>query len=129
MGDDFPPELEQFIAKHIESLAELEALLLMHAEPDRQWDCAKLSQQLYISADMCGGIVLDLERRGFVKRESEEGDDPFRYHAASAEIDRLVTDLAALYQQRRVAVITLIYSKPVKKVQTFADAFRLRREE
>jgi hypothetical protein len=36
--------------------------------------------------------------------------------------------LAALYQERRVAVITQIYSKPVKKVQTFADAFRFRRE-
>ena len=33
-----------------------------------------------------------------------------------------------VYRERRVAVITQIYSRPVKKVQTFADSFRLRRE-
>jgi hypothetical protein len=42
--------------------------------------------------------------------------------------DQLIDQLADLYQQRRVAVITQIYSRPVKNVQTFADAFRLRKE-
>lgn len=126
MSVEFPAELEHFIAQNIESLAQLEALLLLHKDPDRQWDCASLSQQLYISPDMCGGIVGDLERRGFIGQVDE---GRFRYHAPAAEADRLISELDALYQQRRVAVITLIYSKPVKKVQTFADAFRLRKEE
>jgi hypothetical protein len=44
-------------------------------------------------------------------------------------LDDLLGELARHYQERRVAVITEIYSNPVKKVQTFADAFRLRRED
>jgi hypothetical protein len=127
MATDFPAEIEQFIAQHIESLAELELLLTMRREPARNWSCFDLSRQLYVAPDVCTGILADLERRGFLQRDA--GDtNLFRYRSLSAEIDRLIDQLAILYQERRVAVITHIYSKPVKKVQTFADAFRLRRE-
>jgi hypothetical protein len=125
--DDFPLELKQFLAQHIESLAQLEMLLMMQREPERSWDCDELARGLYISSDMGQGILTDLERRGFAA--ASEGRTRFRYVAGDGERDRLLTELGRLYRERRVAVITQIYSNPVKKVQTFADAFRLRREE
>jgi hypothetical protein len=76
---------------------------------------------------VCSGIAVDLERRGFIERDTADSD-VFRYRPGTAASDNLIDQLAALYLERRVAVITQIYSKPVKKVQTFADAFRLRRE-
>jgi hypothetical protein len=127
MATDFPAEIEQFIAQHIESLAQLELLLMMRREPGRAWSCYDLARQLYVAPDVCLGILADLERRGFVHRDSSD-DNLYSYRGGSAEIDRLIDQLAALYQERRVAVITQIYSKPVKQVQTFADAFRLRKE-
>jgi DNA-binding MarR family transcriptional regulator len=125
--DDFPVALKQFLAQHVESLAQLEALLLLHREPQRRWSPADLARALYISADMCAGIIADLERRRLVVRGPD--DDLYQFHAADPETARLVDQLAEYYRDRRVAVITEIYSKPTKKVQTFADAFRLRREE
>jgi hypothetical protein len=127
MADEFPAELEQFLAQQIESLAELEALLFIRAEPERHWNCEDMSRLLYITADMCAGLLAELERRGFV-RPVPDAEGTYQFHPASPEIDRLLGELAALYQERRVAVSTQIYSRPVKKVQTFADAFRLRRE-
>jgi DNA-binding MarR family transcriptional regulator len=127
MADEFPTELEQFLAQQIESLAELEALLLIRKQPEHQWNCDDMSRQLYITADMCAGLLAELERRGFLRRVPDT-DGSYQYHPASPDLDRLLGELAALYQERRVAVITQIYSRPVKKVQTFADAFRLRRE-
>jgi hypothetical protein len=128
MANDFPAEIEQFIAQHIESLAQLEMLLLLRTESTRSWSCFDLARQLYITPDVCTGIVADLERRGFVLRDAADSSLA-RYRSTGVSVDQLIDQLAALYQQRRVAVITLIYSKPVKKVQTFADAFRLRREQ
>jgi hypothetical protein len=127
MIDGFTPELEQFIAQHIESLAVLEALLLMQKEPQRRWDCGELSRLLYITPDMCGGMIGDLEQRGFI-RHIPDTDGTYQYQPANPDFDRLLGELAAIYQERRVAVITQIYSRPQKKIQTFADAFRLRRE-
>jgi DNA-binding HxlR family transcriptional regulator len=127
MSEGFSPELKQFIAQHVESLAQLETLLLMRQDPQRHWDCAELSRLLYITPDMCGGLVKELEQRGIVVRVTESAAH-YRYQPANADFDRLLGELAAIYQDRRVAVITQIYSRPQKKIQTFADAFRLRRE-
>ena len=127
MANDFPAEIEQFIAQHIESLAQLELLLLLRHESGRGWTCQELSKQLYVTPDVCASIVQDLERRGFISRDPAN-NDLYWYRSAGAETDQLIDQLAGLYQQRRVAVITQIYSRPVKNVQTFADAFRLRRE-
>jgi DNA-binding MarR family transcriptional regulator len=127
MATDFPAEIEQFIGQHIESLAELEMLLVIRREPERSWSCIELARQLYVTTEVCTGIVGDLERRGFVLRDAADAE-LIRYRSGGPETDRLIDRLAGLYQERRVAVITQIYSKPVKKVQTFADAFRFRRE-
>jgi hypothetical protein len=124
--DDFPLELRQFIAQFVESLAQLEAMLLMHRDPQREWGCKEIARELYLSGDMCQGILADLEKRRLVVRSAS--GDRYRY-ASDPNVDRLVSQLGELYRQRRVAVITEIYSNPVKKVQTFADAFRLRPEE
>ena len=126
MTDDFPLELKQFIAQQVESLAQLEALLILREDAQTPWKSAELCRRLYISPDMCEGILVDLIRRGFAERTAEGA---VQYRAPSSDADRLLVDLAAIYQERRVAVITEIYSKPVNKVQTFADAFRLRKEE
>jgi hypothetical protein len=125
MADEFSAELELFMAQHIESLAQLETLLLMWGDPARQWDCAELSRALYITPDMCSGLVADLQRRGFL---GQAADSRYQYQPANPEMHRLLTQLAAVYQERRVAVITQIYSRPMQKVKTFADSFRLRRE-
>jgi hypothetical protein len=126
MSEAFPAELKQFIAQHVESLAQLEALLILRQNSEQRWRSPELAQRLYITPDMCEAILADLERRGFAARTA---DGAYIYQPRDPAADKLIDDLATIYQQRRVAVITEIYSKPVTKVQTFADAFRLRREE
>lgn len=127
MQSDFPAEVEQFILQQIESLAQLEGLLLMQQDRNRDWDAEELAKALYTSAETCATLLTDLERRGLVVVADSAGPR-YRYQPAHANTDRLVAELAAIYQQRRVAVVTLVYSKP-GKVQTFADSFRLRRDK
>jgi hypothetical protein len=127
VSNDFPHELKQFLALHIESLAQLETLLVLERDPQRQWTTDELARELYITAEMCRGICADLVNRRLVA--SGDSPDRYRYAPADPSVDMLVGELAQLYRERRVAVITAIYSGPVNKVQTFADAFRLRREE
>ena len=126
MANDFPAEIEQFILQNIESLAQLEGLLLLHHDRQRTWDPEELAKALYTSPETCEALLTDLQRRGLAVADS--GGPRYRYRPAEADVDRLVGELAAIYQQRRVAVITLIYSKP-GKVKTFADSFRLRRDK
>jgi hypothetical protein len=46
-----------------------------------------------------------------------------------ADLHSAVTHLDQIYRERRVAVITLIASKPIENVRAFSDAFRIRRNK
>jgi hypothetical protein len=124
MGDDFSAEVKDFIGQNIESLAQLELLLLVRQHAGIIWSVDDAAKALSITSAMAAELLADLVRRGFVV----QNDSGFRYQTAGA-VDQMVAQLAELYRSRRVAVTTEIYSKPVNKVQTFADAFRFRREK
>jgi hypothetical protein len=51
----------------------------------------------------------------------------FRYRTAG-ETEQSIERLAELYKERRVSIISLIYSKPHQQVQAFADAFKIRKD-
>ena len=126
MPDDFPTDVRQFIERHVESIVQLEALLLVRQDPAQQWNAEQLAKSLYISPEMSADLLSDLARRGFLRDQAASGAE-FSY-GPDEPTDGVIGRLASIYQERRVAVISLIYSKPVNKVQTFADAFRLRKE-
>jgi hypothetical protein len=125
MPGEFPAEIEQFIQQNIESLAQLEALLMLRSQPQRLWSADEVAKALYTSVDVCAALLADLERRRLLRFETQP-QPRYQYQPADEQLDQIVASLATIYQERRVAVITQIYSKPVSNVQTFADAFRLR---
>jgi hypothetical protein len=126
MANEFSADIKQFIDQNIESLAQLETLLLLRRVPERGWDASEIAKTLYVPQELAAALLTDLCRRGLVKVTSPAGKS-YAYSAAE-RVDKLVLEVAVAYQDRPVAIISLIYSKPLNKVQTFADAFRLRKE-
>jgi hypothetical protein len=127
MHQEFPPGLKQFIEHHIESVPQLEALLLLRQDSQRQWAAGDIAKALYIPDEAAGSLLADFARRGFAILVPSAAAC-YTYRIRDAESDRLIDELAAVYRERRVAVISLIYSKPLNRVQTFADAFRFGKE-
>lgn len=126
MNDPLPSDVRQFIAHQIESVAQLETLLLVRRDSQRLWNAEELARQLYISEKMCSDMLDDLERRRYLVRDPVSKS--VRYECADPEADAILAALEDLYRERRVAIISEIHSNPVSKVQTFADAFRLRKD-
>lgn len=127
MDDAFPADVRAFIAEHISSIAELEMLLLLRSDPARQWDVVEISKALYATPEMSAGQLASLQDRGLLIA-SGEPEYRYQYRPGTPELEDMVNRLAELYKERRVSVITALYSEPVNKVQTFADAFKLRKE-
>ena len=127
MHGEFPSGLRIFIEQHIESVPQLEALLLLRKEPERQWDAGEIAKALYLPEDAAGSLLAEFARRGFAILVPAT-NWRYKYHPRDSATDQLIEQLAAIYQERRVAVISLIYSKPLHRVQTFADAFRFGKE-
>jgi hypothetical protein len=126
-----PEDVRQFIVRHIDSVAQLEALLLLRAEAGREWAVGDVARRLYIGPQETAPLLRQLHADGLL---SDAGDAPlYRYAPASEELGRLVTRLAEVYSKHLVPVTHLIHSKPQPKpkpkVQEFADAFKLRKDE
>jgi hypothetical protein len=55
-------------------------------------------------------------------------DGRFHYQPASAQIAQHVRALAQAYRERPVTLFRIIYALRDTKIQSFADAFKLRRK-
>lgn len=122
---ELTPEVRAFLAERIDSAEQLEILLLLQREPDRQWTALEVSQSVYTvpaSATMrLEGLVA-----GGLASSTGTADPRYQYAPASDELRSRVEVLADAYKADRVSVIKFIFSKPPDPVQSFADAFRLR---
>lgn len=121
------PEVRAFIAGQIESVVQLEMLLLLHTDPLRAWSADELAKELRIEPAWAGAQLLLLAQRGLLSVADSNGAS-YRYGPNTPELAQAVDGLAKAYTDRRVTVISLIYSKPVDTLKTFADAFRLRKD-
>lgn len=119
--------MRRLIADSIDSVEQLEILLLLLQHPARTWTAEEVARELRISPLSAGDRLEDLAHDALLARV--KGEEEYRYAPGSAALDEAVRGLATAYTERRVTVINLIFSKPVDKIRTFADAFRLRKKE
>jgi hypothetical protein len=121
-----PEGVRRFLLQCIDSVEQLEVLLHLHRRPEEPWTAESIAQALYSNpasiADRLAGLYSD----GLLTLTSSSA---YRYQPKTAELDEIVSQLAETYQQRRVAVITVIASKPMENVRAFSEAFRLRKKD
>ena len=125
-----PKDVQRFIADHISSVVVLEALLMLFARPGRGWSAGQLGAELRVDPVWTERELAELARRGVIRRgEGARAGEPALYeYPEDAPTRATLAGLAECYQERRVSVISLIFAKPAEAIQTFADAFNLRKD-
>lgn len=119
-----PDDLSRFLHQHIDSVEELEVLLLARMWPGRSWSASDMARELYSHPSSISQRFQHLLAGGLFR----EGAPGFvQYAPRAAELDAVVARLAVTYRERRVAVISLIATKPLANVKAFSDAFRIRK--
>lgn len=125
--DPIPENVRRFIVERIHSVDALEILLLMFAQPAQELGATEVSRRLYTSADSAASRLEELQTSKLLIKIGTE-PPTYRFNPASPEA-AVMPDLEKIYRQRRVSVISLIYSKPSDPLRAFSDAFRLRKDE
>lgn len=126
--DFIPKDVEQFIVKSIDSIAQLEGLLLLRSDQMATWSVESLAKRLYISEAQTVEIMSHLCAEGLLMAKASLPRH-YQYHPKTAELREMVDRVAEIYAKHLVPVTNLIHSKPKTNVQKFADAFRLRKDE
>lgn len=120
--------MRRLIADHIDSVEQLEILLLLYQHSERSWTAESVARELRVSPMSSGDRLKDMARAAILSKV-QGSETEYRYAPESPQMAEAVAGLAAAYSERRVTVINLIFSKPVDKIRTFADAFRLRKDD
>lgn len=125
---DFSDDFCRFLQTTIPAVDAAELLLLLRRTPGEAASAAELAARLRPSVPINeaeAAMYLELfQARGVV---AAAGERRVQYRPASEEL-RMYGDMLALaYKERPVTLIRMIYALRDARIQTFADAFKLRK--
>jgi len=123
-----PQSVIAFLAEEIDSVLELEVLLLLRESAPQQLCAQDLANTLKIDATWAKQQMEKFATRGILTRVA--GAEPcFTYLPSTPGRDAIIKLVADAYATHRVRVVSLIFSKPTSNLKSFADAFRIRRDK
>jgi hypothetical protein len=125
-GKEIPAHVLRFLQENIDTVPQLETLLMMREQQDRSWLIADVASRNYTTEQRATDTLNALQRRGLVT--SEESPPRFRFDPAKDEVRLLVADLARCYQRKLSLITELIHAKPSASVKEFARAFDLKKD-
>lgn len=123
MSDELiPDDVRTFVLRHIDSIAQWEALLLLRDQPGETWTVPAMAKRLYISEQEAADVLARLRHDGL----ADVTDDAFRYYCEDPDIRAIIDRLARLYSKHLIPVTNMIHGKR-DKIRQFSDAFKFRR--
>lgn len=123
IDDLIPHDIREFILAHIDSVAQLEALLLLRSNPDTEWSTAEVAARLYITEAVADDVLIRLFKSDLCIR----ADRCYRYNSSDTGQSIMVDRLAEAYARYLIPITNIVHEKPLH-ILKFADAFRLRKD-
>jgi hypothetical protein len=116
-------DVRSFVLKYIDSVAQLEALLLLQHSPAQTWTLGEIAKRLYAREEDLAEPMQRLVSSGLAAKAG----DAYSYESASDSLHAAVLNLADAHRHRLIPLTNLIHSKP-RRIREFADAFKFRKE-
>jgi len=118
-----PNEVRDFIGRYIDSIAQLEALMLLLHQPDAMWTAASVAEHLYIGEDQAKEILERLCNDDLAG--CSEGT--YWFNSEPPGQREIVERLSIFYSGHLIPVTNLVHAKPAG-IRAFAAAFKLRKD-
>jgi hypothetical protein len=124
----FSDEFCRFLRAAVPTVDAAELLLLLQREPQRSWTAQEAAAALLPAASLseaeAARCFTIFQAAGLV---ASAADKRVQYSPGWGELDGYVRTLAQAYNERPVTLIRVIYALRDSKIQSFADAFKLKR--
>jgi DNA-binding IclR family transcriptional regulator len=114
----------RFIADRIDTVPEIEALLLFWEQRPAALTVKELADKLFISTSNSAAVITALEQRRLVKRTANR----YAYDPTWEPHGEFMAQLASTYRRHLIRIATLIHSKAPSAVREFARAFAPKKE-
>ncbi|MFN8390375.1 MAG: hypothetical protein U0136_08810 [Bdellovibrionota bacterium] len=117
-----PKELHELVLRFVDSLEELEILLLLRGADNQAWSVRAVNERIRSTEVSVEQRLEKLSASGFVSKSG----NAYRFAPQSKDLERAAELLAEGYRERRLKIIEAIFSKPLHGIRSFSDAFIIR---
>jgi hypothetical protein len=124
-----PEDVRRLIQTSVPTIDALEALLFLARHADRTWQANEIVNQMQPTA------ITESAVREYLALFQEQGlvvsqlEGSFRYQPTSPELETAIQALIQAYHEQPVSLIRAVYEiANSKKIQAFADAFKIKKE-
>jgi hypothetical protein len=127
-----PDDLNTFVLDHVDSIEQLEVLLLLWQRRERGWTASEVSQELRSAPESVAQRLKGLQNKKLLvvlADQAPSAEAVYFFQPESEKAQALVERLSEMYKTRRFSVINLILSRPSDSIRTFADAFKIKKSE
>lgn len=126
--EDFPISVAAFIRGRISSVTQLEIVLLLYSDPQKEWTALAVSSRLSNTESSVKTHLARLASSGLVA--TRRMNDAFFYRSRTDDpaLSASVKQLADAYARWRFRVIDAIFAEQNENLRNFSDSFRLRKE-
>jgi hypothetical protein len=125
---DFSDDFCRFLQQSIPSVDAAELLLFLRANAQASWAANEAAANL-----RPGVQIADADAARYAESFAARGlvaagpDKRVQFKPATEELEMYTQMLALAYKERPVTLIRMIYALRDSRIQTFADAFRIKR--
>lgn len=123
---DIPAVVLQFITKRIDTVPELETLLIMSADEGQTWSVEDIAARTYVSLASAKAVLHALQRRRLIRSDKQ---GRFYFSPANEEEREIVIQTGIAYRTHLIPIATFIHKKASPPVQEFARAFNLKKDD
>lgn len=113
------------VDQYVDSLDALEVMMLLFRERQRSWSPDAVAVELRISVRVSRRELDRMRTKGV----ASEKDGAYRFDQSDVDKAAAVAHIAAAYGTRRIELINYVASQTLKRIQSIADAFKLKKDE
>lgn len=117
---EIPISVKDFVFQYIDSVEQLDILLLLCSDQNKIWSAEELSAFLRSSRNSIEKRMTALEAQHLVSRDG----DGYRYTPEPESLNQTIKELGEIYKVHRYRILEIIFS-PMKRGRDFADAFKI----
>lgn len=119
---EIPTEVKDFVFHNIDSVEQLEILLILHADSTKWWSSEEISGQLRSNRNSVEKRLQFLIKQKLVVVRNE--DSKYSFQPADPRVQQTVDLLSEAYRVQKYRILEIIFS-PMKRSRDFADAFKI----
>ena len=120
---ELPYSLKKFIFECIDSVEQLEILLMLSADRTKAWSPESLNLELRSNVNSVKKRLSRLRALGLIKSKSNSPEE-YYFSPETPELEQSVAELSEVYATKKHRVLEMVFT-PLKQVRFLADAFRL----